>query len=333
MKVEILKNWTEELRPKLLNYPFKPYSWIKRLEKERLLSYLEHEIKDLIAPPAGEEMQKCWVLIAKEGKEICGLITLRIIDWDSSFFGFKVGNIDYFISFAAGEEKKELKIKNILLTALYNICLKEKIKMVSIRIDCRDLSGVHSLERQSFQLMTAELMYSWDKSSIPLLKTDNPPVKIREYQNEDLEKLLYLAQYFTTNRFYADSNISEEKARGVYENWIKNSCQGTFSGQDEVLVGEIDGEIVGFTTAKIEDKTLPFFGFKVGIPGLVAVAPSFRGREINHFLMSRAIISLLNKTEVVAAPSHITNIPMIRSETKIGAELVETTYVFHRWIR
>ncbi len=308
-----------EIRSFLLEIKFLNYWWIKNIERQKLINYALVEM--------GEDKK---IIVARENKKISGLLTFKKILWDSQHFGYPVGKIEHF--FARGESKEQLKVKDKMIKFLLKN-VGESFKFLSIRVNTNDLSAVWCLEKNGFNLITCELMYAWFKEKIvdyqeKIVETGKP-VKVRKYRKQDISSLLNMAKYFTTNRLVSDERISPDKARGVYEEWIKNACENTFSGQDEVLVGEVNKKVICFTTAKIE--TNNSLGFNIGIPGLVGVLPEFRGRNINPYIMLEAIISLFKKCEIVCAPSHITNIVMINSEHKAGAQLVETSYLFHHF--
>lgn len=318
--IKLLKK--EKIRSLLAEYKYKPYSWIKNVKEKNLLNFLQFDISTNRT------------IILKDKNKIKGLLCFKRMDWDCDYFGYEVYALKHLI--ATGNYQKQIKIKDKLLKNFFKICKSEKIKFIQTRVHCADLSTVHSLENNGFNLITTELFFAWEKSLFEKHKIvfEKEPCVVRNYKKEDLPELLNLAKYFTTNRLYLDENISLKSSIGVYKEWIKNACMGIFSGTDEVLVGEKDGKICAFTTTKLGDKVIEkFLGVKLGIPGLVAVSPEFRGRGINPYIMSKAIESLFQKISLVVAPSHITNLVMIKSESKIGAELVLCEYIFHKWIK
>lgn len=327
LKINYLKESDlPKLKPLLKAYKLKPFSWLGGIREDNLLRYLGKQIDALLG-----DKDKNKVIIAQSKGKVEGLATLSEVLWDSQYFGFKVAKMGYLL--AKGGYQEEVKIKDKLLSFIFKICQEEKVKFLNLRVDTAELSSIQTLEENGFHLITTELMFAWDKEKYESyqFKKGTPPCKVRDYREGDLPALLKLAKYFTTNRLYQDSHIPEDKARGVYKEWVKNASYGTFSGNDLVLVGEREKRIVGFTTAKIDDSLSYDLGVKLGVPGLVGVDPQFRGLGISPYIMGETIKSLFRKTDIVAAPSHITNLVMIRSETKTGAELVSCEYTFHKW--
>lgn len=299
------------------------------------------------------------VFVAEDAKgRFYGMASVSYLPWDSGHFKagcvkfsflhanlpgpplLKGGNKGGITKGGEGELKqgkgggvsKEYEIKMSLLQHATEFCRQKKYKFISGWIPAGDLTSVHALEETGFRLQTTELLFAWDRNDAPALKkfTKRSPCKVRSFRREDLPHLLKLAKYFSTNRFVADRQLSKSKALGVYRSWIQNACNNTFSGSDEVLVGEKGGKPVAFTTAYVDHSTKLYFGFSVGIPGLVAVHPDYRKLGINPFMISSAILSLLGKSSVVSAPSHITNFAMMHSESKTGAKPVASSYVFHK---
>lgn len=311
----------------LSNFKYLNFWWIKNINQQNLVNYTLFEIKNYLKKPQSK------LIIAEENNEIIGILGIQRVEWDTKYFGYPVDKIEHL--FAKGDYKNQIKIKNKMLKLLTDKA-KNKLKFIHTRVNTNDLSSVHSLEKNKFNLITAELMYAWYRKEITSYKLQieklKEPCKVRKYKEGDLPYLLDMAKYFTTNRLVSDYKIPPLKATGVYVEWIKNACNNTFSGQDEVLVGEKDKKIVAFTTTKINTSCKDILGMNIGIPGLVGVHPDYRGQNINPYIMIKAILSLFKKAEIVCAPSHITNITMINSEHKAGARLVETSYIFHRWI-
>lgn len=320
----IVKREVKDLSEILKNFPYKFLRWIKNIEEDRLNEYHLFRISQLL------EKKENFASVYEDRGIIKGFISFSYLPWDSKYFGCGAGKIEYFI--AEGDYKNQLKIKKKLLSHLFKEAKNRNIKFLSFRIDTQEISSVHALEDSGAHLTVSELMFAWYKEKNYGFDIKPAPCKVRRFREEDLPTLLSFAKYFTTNRFYQDFLISEKKALGVYTNWIKNACLNKFSGRDEVLVGEKDGKIIGFTTTTYDLTPKKFLNIGFGLPGLVAVLPQHRGMGINPYLMGCAISSLFKKVEVVFAPTHITNLNMLRSETKAGAELVETTYIFHKWL-
>jgi GNAT superfamily N-acetyltransferase len=320
------RNEVKNLFPFLKNYKYKFLRWIRGIDENKLSEYHLFRISEIL------RKKKNFVAVYENKNEIEGVISFSYLPWDSKYFGYGVGKIDYFIS--VGDYQKQVKIKKKLLSHLFEEAEKRKIKFLNFRIDTQEISSVHTLEEKGAHLTVSELMFAWyrEKEKSYGFEISPVPCKVRKFKKDDLPILLSFAKYFTTNRFYQDFLIPQDKALGIYTNWIKNACLNKFSGKDEVLVGEKDGKIIGFTTTYYDLTPKKFLGIGFGIPGLVSVLPEYRGRGINPYLIGCAISSLFKRVEVVFAPTHITNLNMLRSETKVGAELVETTYIFHKWL-
>lgn len=180
--------------------------------------------------------------------------------------------------------------------------------------------------------MTTEIWFMWKRSKQYIFPLPKIKLKVYPAEKKHLKELLMFAKYFNTNRTYLEENIAPEKKLSMYKNWIKNSVLNKFSGQDEVLVGLNNAqEIIAFTTAKLDNSSKNILGYPIGYPGLVAVKENFRGKNINQYLMGKAIKSLFKKTPFCLAPSHISNLKMIASESKTNPDLVNSEYILHYW--
>jgi dTDP-4-amino-4,6-dideoxy-D-galactose acyltransferase len=104
-----------------------------------------------------------------------------------------------------------------------------------------------------------------------------PQISIRPFQRADLPSLSAIAMAsHHASRFYMDGNLPEDRCDDLFRIWIERSCAGD---ANMVFVAESDGAAVGYATCHLRGDE--------GNIGLVAVAPSARGRHLALGMIQR----------------------------------------------
>lgn len=261
----------------------------------------------------------------RRGRALEGFLLAEESEWDSRHFGKRCFRLHGVVAQGNDERIKAQLVRRFLKQA-------PQAEWVYCRCDVEDLSLLHALLSHRFRLVTAEITFRWDARSVPQLRrVARLPagVIIRRARSGDERGLRSFAPYFSTNRFVRDSAVDKQRALEVYQRWIVNAVRGRYGEGDEVLVAECEGRIAGFATTCVAGRWSRAYGLRIGTPGLVAVKRRFQGRGLNPALMAKSLLSLLKRTDAAFAPSHITNLRMIRSELKTAAVPVGAEYILH----
>lgn len=270
--------------------------------------------------------QDCRCVISiRDGGQLRGFLLAEEDRFDSAHFGKSCFRLHAVLAQGNDERIKVRLIKSFLRA-------KPAAQWLYARCDAEDISLLHALLSCGFRLVTTEITFRWDASSLALLsKLARPPagVVLRSARPPDARVLRAFAPYFSTNRFVRDPAVERQKAVTLYESWIVNALNGRFGEEDEVWVAECAGKIVGFATTCIAGRWSRAYGVRVGTPGLVAVKPRLRRQGLNQALIAKSLLSLLKRADFAVAPSHATNLRMIRSELKTGALPVGVEYICH----
>lgn len=122
-------------------YPFRLWEGIDRNK------YIDHIVNEIYE----NRLDLLGTMICKFDNAATGLIQAAISDWDTGYFGIKTARIGHLIS--GGPYLKTVEIKKCLLKALFEACRKNNIKVLNIRIDLEDISGIRALEDSGFNLI------------------------------------------------------------------------------------------------------------------------------------------------------------------------------------
>jgi len=232
------------------------------------------------------------------------------LDWDSTFFGRKIGRID------VNSSSDEPLLVNILMRPLdyelIYIFSPEDVLLKLPELDSR------------CKLVDRKIIFSHDLS-IPNEEVKHPDgISIEEYNSTiidiDLEDLAY--QSGVHSRFRLDANFRPNDFFMLYRKWLENSINRTIT--DKIYVVRSAGKIIAFVTAKV---TLP-----TATIGLLAVSEKFRGKNIGTALMDH-LFSDLKRIGVgtLFVPTQLHNEASCRFYQKVGFIKHSITNIYHFW--
>ena len=320
MKINVLKkekiNRIDDL---VSSYEFHDFCTYGVLDKNILKEYLINQISHSL------EGDKNLVLVAEDKKKIVGLAIIDFLPWDSRIFKIKMGKLSYLIS--KGGYTGAVRIKNILLAKILDMCKKGHFTHLNCRIDIEDMSGMHILEKSGFKIMdtTVTFVFNREKHKIPLLR---PIYKVRKYEKKDLSCITKIAKAaFSKDRFHLDPFLPEERSDSLYAEWVKNS-----SRKDRVFVAiDSSNHPVGFFTYKLYEDLALISNYKImGNNGLMAVAASARGAIIG--LMKAVFEDVILNYDCVEFYTQISNREVVRLFQKFNLDFIKARHTFHKWI-
>ena len=141
----------------------------------------------------------------------------------------------------------------------------------------------------------------------------------REYRERNREVLRKLAEESFRNFVgqYHISNVTASKAPLIYGNWI----DGLLSGDDRILVAELNGEIAGF------------FGLRDGETGvegvLTCVSEKFRGRGIYKSILATVINDSIKEGKIFVSATQLENNHVLRAWASLGMAPYYSFYNIH----
>lgn len=232
---------------------------------------------------------------------------IKRLEWDSEFFGYKVG-------FIGADNSSPFELNETLETILdenYRLCyITSSYEIDFSQFDHENL-GIKFVDRKVTYLKTV------DPS-----KTIDPAIKSIEKLDTN-DKILSIAiQSGEYSRFNIDKNIEEGKFEELYQLWIKNSINRTLAF--EVLGFKNHGTTSGFVTLKKTKARADI--------GLIAVDGLYRGRGMGKALMNSAEKWVDNlKFKEIQVVTQGANIPACKFYESCGYQLEKTQYYYHVW--
>ncbi|HEY5590031.1 MAG TPA: GNAT family N-acetyltransferase [Paludibacter sp.] len=229
---------------------------------------------------------------------------ISYLDWDSNFFGLKIGKIEMNISTINDMvEIEKLKIA-------------DEYDLVYLFIDKLDNSTIEWLEKKGVNLVDQKVIYQKNLVDHQI----ETMLRIEKYNGDVTPKLLELAiESGHKSRFMKDIRLTS-RFIDLYRLWIEKSVNGELA--DELLVSYYNTEITGFVTLKKNKK--------IGTIGLIAVDKNFRGIGIGRGLLIAAEnwfkSNNCNKMSVITQQE---NIEACRLYLRSGFKILKSQSIFH----
>lgn len=200
-----------------------------------------------------------------------GRLELRPLDWDSTFFGARMGAIVLARQSSTASLVSELR--GLLLDAR-----AARYRHLIFRVSVGDEVAIHAAEYAGLRLVDVALdsIVSFRRLPLPARTWD---ARIRRACAEDLPSLRELASTaFVLSRFATDPFFTPEQASNLHREWITNLFYGL---AQIVLVYEVEDAVRGFVSCALER-------IEGRIP-LIAVAADQRGRGAGRALIATSL--------------------------------------------
>lgn len=228
--------------------------------------------------------------------------TIEYLDWDSDFFGLKIGKCIY----SKVIDNIDLNTKGFDLIYLFS----------QIRLS----NYINELKDEKC-LLNCSLENANVRSNII-----NPNIVIESFDRDihSYNKLLSLVyESGAKSRFKIDDKFAENSFKDLYKKWLDNSLNGNLA--IDTLVALYDNEIVGFLT----------YGSKDDITAditLTAVDSSIRGQKVATTLIERFKYIVKEKGyKFASVVTQFTNEPALNLYQKNFFKIKNITYIYHIW--
>lgn len=214
---------------------------------------------------------------------------IQFLEWDSNFFGCKIGKLDY-----TGLRKDSFKFEDIKSFDLVYIFSDEKLdynKLFDVKIKFQKLT-----EKKNF------------------------PNKITEFDSskhsyEELLDLAYLSGH--DSRFLKDPFFGEKAFKNLYKAWIDKSIE---DHKTKILIYFDQNRIIGFVTYKKDIDN--------AVIELIAVSENTQGKGIGFKLISAVEANLNPSTNLFVSTQETNNIAM-EFYVRNGFRIFDKKYIYH----
>ena len=236
----------------------------------------------------------------------------RILDWDTEYFGCRVGRVD-----ATSLDPDPARHVRAWATG-------EKVACVYFLADAAGSASAHAAEAVGFRLMDVRVTLARDLGAAPPPAPAASGDAIGAAVPGDVSALREIARVsHRDSRFYADPRFSRDHCDGLYERWIAAACAGD---ADHVFVARAGDEAVGYLSAHLDPE-------RTGRIGLVAVAERAQGRALGGALVMASLRWFADSgCERVTVVTQGRNASGLRLYERAGFTTLCVAPWFHLWV-
>ena len=234
----------------------------------------------------------------------------RFLDWDSEFFGRRIGQVNGVRITAARLAEIEDWARDHAIDCLYFLADAEHHATQQLAV------------QRGFDLVDTRVTYERDiyRPSIP----EHPGITIRDGRQSDLPNLAEVSgSSHRISRFWFDPRFPDEDCERLYRVWLEKSLSGY---ADRTFVAEVEGQAVGFMTCDIERSS------KTGWLVLSSIRREMRGRGIGKLFVDYPMQWFATEgCERASVVTQARNLVAQRLWQRFGFMLVDVKLWFHCW--
>jgi ribosomal protein S18 acetylase RimI-like enzyme len=243
---------------------------------------------------------------------------IQQLDWDTEFFGFRVGRLI--------DVDRQHATACILQHVQNSGCRVVYVATETLQPDLAEHYVLTQVELELGFARWVEAAVGQDQRDLPFSgspDTDTAAVSIEEYQgpaDADLHKLALQAGW--SSRFSLDPRFGRASFESLYAKWIQRSCSREIA--DVVLTASLGPVRIGFITGSL---SLP----KARV-GLIAVDGDSRGLGVGRQLMEGfAALAFAAGCSALSVVTQAENVSAVRLYSRVGFEEVGRLHWYHIW--
>ena len=235
---------------------------------------------------------------------------IQKLDWDTEFFGFKIGKVtipeEGVFDWSAFKAEAKAENYNLIYVFKTQSVLPNDI-LLNAHLDLVDIQMTMSRKFEKEQYLDIEYE----------MRTELNP--------SEREQCYYIAEETAkVSRFYKEKNIGEAKTKELYRKWIDNALNKSFS--DGIFLDKRSGDVSGLHIIKTDREN------KTGYFTLTGVNPNYKRMGIGHYLWMQSFAYWAKEAdiEIVKSPFSLQNKESLNFHLKRGFDKIEEIkYVYH----
>ncbi|HYS52298.1 MAG TPA: hypothetical protein VER58_00875 [Thermoanaerobaculia bacterium] len=304
--------------------PFQPNRFLRSSETN-LTGYTLNCIAETLSENSGIAFVK------RVSDRIVGLITVSTLPWESRVLRRSVYAVKHL--YVDDENTARGPQAEALVRTAGEWANKRAVDLLICKVYTDDMTAIPALENNGFRLMETGLNYVFDcKQALPAGRQCGEALVIRRADARDETALAVAARLAFSHhfgRFHSDPRIDPDEATAIYEEWIRSSCRGY---ADAVFLAERGGEIAGFSVWKNPSAVELSAGIRAAHYSIGAVVPQFQGKGLFQALTLEGMRMYHAGTSLIEGPTNLKNLGVQRGYQKLGWQLRDSYYSFHKWL-
>jgi len=242
-------------------------------------------------------------------------IKIKYLDWDSDFFGYKIGAVEVMPEFS-----------DTALSPVVEAAKAKHFKLIYIK-SSNNHSQLKEKKTAQFEIRLADerLTYSLPVKKATVLPAVAPCVQ-RYMASVPDQQLIYLAlQSGAYSRFAMDPNFTNQEFTRLYTAWIIRIVAKEIPEELWVSINP-ENKLAGFVTVGYDQEE--------AYMGLIAVHENYRRTGIAHsFIQTACTRAAQAACTTLRLVTQKANLPACRLYEKSGFVLSKTEYLYHLWLR
>jgi ribosomal protein S18 acetylase RimI-like enzyme len=243
----------------------------------------------------------------------CDLLT-----WDSEFFGRKIGSV------------RGTRLNAAQMTEVMRWAEEVNVDCLYLLADPTDPETIRLAERNQFYFQSVRMVLERSLQTLDdILLPPAEGITLRSGTPSDLPHLRPIARSaYHLTRFFTDPCFPRERSAELYDIWLTKNLHHEMA--DEVVVAEVDGRPVGYTSCQLAKGA----DSREGVIQLVGVDETMRGGRIGQRVLVQACAWLRDHgmtTVSVTTQGH--NVPAVRFYERLGFMTRHVQFWYHKWFQ
>ncbi len=243
----------------------------------------------------------------------CDLLT-----WDSEFFGRKIGSV------------RGTRLNAAQMTEVMRWAEEVNVDCLYLLADPTDPETIRLAERNQFYFQSVRMVLERSLQTLDdILLPPAEGITLRSGTPSDLPHLRPIARSaYHLTRFFTDPCFPRERSAELYDIWLTKNLHHEMA--DEVVVAEVDGRPVGYTSCQLAKGA----DSREGVIQLVGVDETMRGGRIGQRVLAQACAWLRDHgmtTVSVTTQGH--NVPAVRFYERLGFMTRHVQFWYHKWFQ
>jgi len=212
------------------------------------------------------------------------------------------------------------------LAATLDYCRAHNAGICVARCATGDFPTIHALEDEGFRLMDTLVYYRarLDGGVLPEQRLALPIRRARPEESDAVGRLAAAAFKDYFSHYHADPRFDRRKVDEVFVDWASRSCRDK-SVADEVFVADAGAALGAFATMRLNDEV-------EGEGVLFAVHPEHQSKGVYRDLMISGMQWCRDHgRDRMVVSTQINNYTVQRAWIRLGFEICESFYTFHKW--
>lgn len=211
------------------------------------------------------------------------------------------------------------------LSSTMDFCRNEQVTLLIARCDMTDLDACQSMEKKGFLLMDTLVFYRFDIAKKNVTRDHGAAVVRPVLPGEESQMISVAGESFHgyLGHYHTDSRLDKHACDEAYTDWARKAFASR--EPDNFLVGEVDGQVVGFGVMRINhaDEGEMFLG---------GIRPEFQGHGIYHSFLCKGVQWCLSKNaRHMVISTQLKNLSVQKVLIKFGFEIFRGYYTYHKW--